>query len=210
MMDEAELAENLAKALNQKEASKQIKKMAKAIIDEVKIGSVNITPGGVTGTAPSSGGPLPDGAASDGKITLLVSTRLAQELASSMDQSSATDEVKKLAQAITSHIMNEGSVSFTAGGITGVCSNSATSPGALTGQGSKGMINKLDDSALASEMAKAFGGKKTPQLKKQAKAIVDHIKLNSEVSFASGTVVGTISAGGGPIIAGAATGGTIS
>jgi hypothetical protein len=208
-MVEALLAEEINKAIGQPPpASSQTKGLAKSIINELKTaGLVNLLPGTVMGVAPSSGGPLKNGSASNGVILGATPPTLVAQMIANMGLAGPTPQMLAMANAIVTHILT-GKVTFKPNTITGVCSNSPTSPGALAGAGMGGTIVGLDGGKMAALMGAAFGGV-SPQLKAKCQAICDHIMKNAQVSFTMGTIVGVCSAGGGPVAAGAGTGGKI-
>jgi hypothetical protein len=179
---------------------------AKAIITHLKTGVVSFLPGGITGIAPSSGGPISDGAGSGGKI-LLVPSALEGLLIAAFGV--ATPEISKFAKALSGYIMSDGIVVFDTGTINGDATNTPVSPGSFTGTGAGGKITALQGPALAVLLATAIGKPPTSKpLLDLSTAICDHIKTNSIVALPTAT--GSVAAGGGPIIAGAGAGGMIS
>jgi hypothetical protein len=209
-MVDALLAEEINTAIGQPPpASAQTKGLAKSIINELKTaGLVNFLPGTVMGVAPPSGGPVTNGSASGGLILGPTPATLLAQMISNMGLAGSTPQVLAEATAIVTHILT-GKVAFKPNTVTGACSNSPVSPGALTGAAMGGQISGLDGGAMASLMGAAFGGV-SPQLKAKCQAICDHIMKNAQVSFTMGTIIGVCSAGGGPVAAGAGTGGKIS
>jgi hypothetical protein len=186
----------------------QVLGMAKSIVNELKVaGIVNIPPGMVVGVAPSSGGPLTNGAASNGIILGPNAASLTGQFVANMGLAGASPQILAMANAICTHIMT-GKVTFAPNKVTGACSNTPVSPGALTGAAVGGTIIGLSGSAMAQLMGSAFGGV-SPQLLAKCNAICTYIMANAQVSFIMGTIVGVCSAGGGPVAAGAGTGGTI-
>lgn len=186
------------------------KGMAKAIIDELKtLSVVSFKPGGVTGKAPGSGGKLTTGAASGGKIVGPAGKTLAKKMSKEMMLGGAvTPDLLKMASGITTHYLT-GTVTFPVGKITGKCTNSGGSPGALIGEGSGGKIVGLSGPLLAGLCAAAFGGVKSKELVAICTAIVNHIQKNAEVTFTTGAVTGACPSGGGPVTLGAAAKGTV-
>jgi len=186
--------------------SEENKNMAADIIAHLQTGVVSHAPGTVTGIAPPSGGPLINGAASNGIIVLVPADLVARFVATFKI---STPEIIGMATAISTHLIT-GLVSFSTGSITGICSNTAVNPGTLIGEGVGGTINGLDGAAMASLMANLMGKPgTTPELESMTGAIVSHIQNNAEVTYLTGSVTGTASAGGGPIIAGTAVSGSI-
>lgn len=178
---------------------------AGGIVKHIKTGIVAFAPGTITGNAPSSGGPLSNGAGKGGKIAL-IPAGLEGLLAAAFG--AVTPEIKGMANAITTHIVTAGSVTFKSGSITGTCSNSSSSPGVLAGAGANGIIEGLNGAALAALMASGIKqGAPSPQLLKMCDAICKHIMTNAKVTLP--VVTGVCAAGGGPITGGTAAGGTI-
>jgi len=207
-MDDKALAEEIKEAVGQakEQTSEETEKMAEAVVEHIKTGIVSNVPTTVTGEAPPSGGPLLNGAATGG-IILLTDADLVARFTIAFGLSTA--EIIGMAKAISQHVAL-GLVEFATGSITGTCGNTATSGGPLVGEGTGGAITGLDGDALATLMATLMlkpGA--SEELKKMAKAIVDHVQDNAEVSYTTPSVTGTCSAGGGPIVAGAGAGGTI-
>lgn len=199
-----------ALGFSDKPVSSQSTGMAAAIVTYLSSSAIiNFLPGTITGTAPPSGGPLQDGAGSDGVITGLVGADLASEMKTQMGLPSVTAQLTAEAGAICDEVMN-GTVAFSTGSVTGVCGNTPTSPGPLTGQAAGGQISGISASAMADAMASAMGGPATPQLTAMCTAIATHIMGNAVVVVAMPNVTGTCSAGGGPVTLGAAAGGSMS
>jgi len=187
--------------------SKQTKAMAKAIIKQLTDNAqVSFSAGQITGTCPP-GGPLTNGAGSGGKISGLSASGLADDIAASQG-GSATAEVKDLASSICDHLQTA-QASFSSGGVTGVCSNSSSSPGGFVGLATGGKLTGLSGDTLAGMIAgKSHGGKVSDPLRKKATAIVNHVMTNGEVFFASG-ITGVAPSGGGDLDQGAAVGGKV-
>lgn len=178
--------------------------MAANIVAHIQTGIVSFAPGSVTGEAPASGGPLLNGAATGGTITLVPSALQALFIATF---GISTPQIIAFAQAISNHIMT-GSVEFSSGNITGACTNTTSNPGVLTGVGVDGTISGLDGTALASSIAAALGKPTvSQQVTDMAQAIVDHVMNNASVSLP--VVTATCPVNGGDIELGTATGGII-
>jgi hypothetical protein len=200
------LADNIKNALgfSAYSTSAQNSGLASAIVAHLMTGVVTFLPGTVTGVAAPSPGPLSNGAASGGTI-LLVPSALEAALVAVFGTS--TPQILGMADAISIHFMT-GMVSFATGNITGVCTNTPLSPGTFTGVGANGTISGLSGSTLATQMATGISqAAPTPQLTAMCNAIVSHVQGNAVVTLP--LVVGVTSAGGGPLAAGAATGGLI-
>jgi hypothetical protein len=181
--------------------------MATDIVTHIKSGTVAFAPGTITGTAPPSGGPLSNGAGSNGTITL-VSSALATAFIATFGHN--TSQIAGLANAISTHIMT-GTVKFDSGNITGVCANTpppASAPGPLIGAGVGGKIVGLSGSGLASAIASGINQSTvSPQVLQMSTEIVNHIMNNAVVALP--LVSGLCPGGGGSISLGAAAGGTI-
>lgn len=207
-MDASALADEIMAGLGSSDpATTQVTNMAKDIVDHVKTAVASYASGSVTGDAPSSGGPLVNGAGANGMI-LLVASDLVGRFSASFGQS--TSEISGMATAISAHIIT-GTFSHSSGNITGVCTNTTSNPGILTaGTAIMGEISGLSGSAMASAIASGISqAGSTPELDGLANAIVDHIEGNAEVSFASGGITAVCGTGGGPITLGTGVGGTI-
>ena len=209
-------ADKLAKALHDAqgapgEPTSELKGMAAAIVAEVSTMSiVTFLPATINGVAPSSGGPLSNGSGSGGTILGPTGPTLAAQMVAKMGKGGTTPQMLGFATGVTTHLLT-GKVSFSPGNITGVCTNSPTSGGTVTGAGSKGKIGGLSASAMAQLIVTGLGQTEvTDRVKKMCEAIVSHLTNDAEVSFTMGGVVGAASAGGGPIIAGAGTAGKVS
>jgi hypothetical protein len=177
---------------------------ATAIVSFLQTGVVSFLPGTITGTAPPSGGPLIAGEGSGGMI-VLVPAAFMPFLALAFGP--PTPQVLGMANGMAAHFLT-GTVSFTAGQITGACANTPTTPGPLVGVGAGGKIGGLSGSGMAKLWAAGIGQTSaSPELQKMSDAIVKHVMDNATVSLA--VVSGLCSAGGGPITLGAGTGGTI-
>lgn len=185
--------------------------MAKAIIDELTInGLVNNASGTITGIAPSSGGPLSNGAGSGGVISGLTGASLANRMKTEMGKPSISSPLLQMATSIANHLLT-GIVSFASTKITGICTNTSSNPGPLTnGAGTDGVISGLSGTVLANDMKSGFGGTVSPELLAMCNAIVNYIMTNGVVAYLSGSVTATCSAGGGPITLGTGVGGKIS
>lgn len=206
----SDLADNLKSGLGfgAEPQSSQMSGLAQDIVDHLMAGSVSHSPGSVTGDAPPSGGPLLNGAASGGTITLSPGD-LSSRFASTFGQS--TPEISGMADAISNHLAT-GLVTFDIGTISGTCTNTPSTPGVLIGQGVNGYITGLNGPTLATAISSGIGqgGATTPELLDFSSALIDYVMNNAMVTYATGAVTATCSAGGGPIILGAASGGTIS
>lgn len=190
--------------------SDETKGLAKAIVDELKQASVSHAPGTVLGTAPPSGGPLILGSASGGLVVGMTPATLAAKMQSEMGKPSIAPDLLGMATAISTYFIT-GLVDFSPGSITGTCSNTPLNPGVLVGEGSTGRITGLVGSALATLMASSMGKPgATPELNAMCTEIVDYVMSNAEITYMTGSISATCSAGGGPIIAGTGVGGTIS
>lgn len=209
------LAEEIREALGKKPpTSSQTKGLARAIVNEItSLALITFPPGPpgpletVSGTAPS-GGPILRGSAKNGVIAGPTPATLGPRMVSEMGVP-PTPQTLALANAIATHLLTSGRISFPAGTVTGGCSNSAVSPGAFTGAGAKGLVGGLTGSGLSSLLGSAFGGV-SKELQKMCDAIVKHIQKNGVASVPPAGFTAVAPAGGGPITGGAGAGGKIS
>lgn len=207
-MNPTQLAEDIRDALGFASLAvpPQTAAMAAAIVAHVQTGVVTFLPGTVTGVAPPSGGPLTLGAAMGGTVLLVPSALEAAFIAAF---GTSTPEISGMAIAMSTHFATV-LAAFATGTITGACSNTPVSPGVLVGAGANGTLSGLIGATLASTVASGIGQAATsPQLSAMCDVIVNHIMDNGVVTLPPASVVGVCSAGGGPIVAGAATGGFI-
>lgn len=210
-MDANALADALRSGLGKPPpTSDETKGLARAIIAEMQQAVVSHPVGMVTGIAPPSGGPLVNGAASNGLIVGMTPPTLAAKMQSEMGKPMITPELLGMATAIVTHFLT-GLVSFGNGKITGICTNTPVNPGSLTGEGMQGQITGLSGSVLAPLMATSMGKPgPSPELTGLCTELCNYVQNNAEVTYLTGSITGTCSAGGGPISAGTGVGGTIS
>ena len=189
--------------------SEQMLGWGNAIVQHVQTGSVDNASGTVTGTVPPNGGPLQDGAATNGIISGLSGSTLASLVASEAGYPSVSAELSTICEEIVFHIQGFALVEFAAGSITGTCTNTTTTAGTFTGTGSGGTLSGMNGGGLANAIHTAVGypGSVSAKLTQFCSAIVNYIEANAEVSYS--TVTGTCSAGGGSLIGGTASNGTI-
>jgi len=183
--------------------------MSSDIVNHVSSAIVANAPGTIMAEAPSSGGPISNGTGTDGTIALIASA-LEASFASTFGTS--TPQIKALADAISNHISGLGKVSFAIGDITGVATNTPVSPGELTaGAGMNGTVGSLSVSVLAQAITSALGqSTPTTQVTQVATAIINEVQNFGTAAYEVGSVTGTFSAGGGPMVAGTGIAGTIS
>jgi hypothetical protein len=213
-LDAQALAEKLHDALAQKtdgngkptEISDQTKNYAQGIVDTLKAGIVTNLPGTINGiTAP--GASLSLGTGVGGTIILQPGT-LQAVAAKGVAPAGAINILKENA-AIVGYLMT-GLVVFSAGDITGTCTNTPVSPGALTfGQGSNGKIIGLTGAGAMGAVISVLGFT-GPDMFKHYDALINYIVSEASVTYKLGSVVGVCPAGGGPLTLGAGIGGTIS
>lgn len=194
--------------------SNQLKGWAKAVIDElINNGMVNNASGTITGTCPSSGGPLQNGTSSNGIISGLNATNLASAIVNNAGYGYLTPQVTDFSTEIVNHLMS-GLVAFSSGNITGTCTNTLTNPGTLiNGTGSNGTISGLNGTTLATaihNMVFSMHAGPTPKLIQFCTAFTDYIMTNAIITYSSGNVTGSCSSGGGPLSGGMGVNGTIS
>lgn len=211
MLDATQLAQEINKAIgatdkdgNKIKVTEEMKTYAKAILT-LKQATTAHAPGTVTGTT-APGSPLSGGAAMNG---LLVGFTPGPWLGIMSGGFPSAPDIGKEATASVGYINGAAKINFAANNITGTCTNTPTSPGPLAaGAGNDGTIDMLDGEAWSKVVIPPTGDPKLAS--KIYKAIVKYINENAEVTYAPGSVVGTCPSGGGPLAAGAATGGVIS
>ena len=190
----------------------QVSGMATAIIAEFAAASVANASGTVLGTAPPTGGPLTAGSAAGGTISGMSGSDLASKMKSDSGFPSVSPQLLNFCTAMVTHFLT-GVVSFASGNINGTCTNTAGPPpipGILSaGVGTGGLISGYSGSTLASQLATALGQSDPTPLLNFSTNLVTYVMANAIVSYATGSVTATISAGGGPIVGGAGAGGTI-
>jgi hypothetical protein len=214
MMSETDLARRLHEALSQTttgtgeptKVSSQTQEYASGLIAALKAGTVSHAPGTITGvTAP--GAPLADGAGTNGMMVLTPAPMIAKTAVATHPM--ATANYAKENKAIVLYIMTFGRVVFEAGNIVGQCTSTPLSGGPLTaGAGTGGKITALSGSA-ATAFVTAQLGYSGPDMIKHYTALVKYLMDKAEVTYTAGQVVGTCPPGGGPLGAGAGTGGKI-
>lgn len=214
MLSETELAHKLHNCLSQTSdgygkptsVSTETQSYASGIIAALKAAVVSNAPGTISGVC-APGSPLSGGFGVGGLIVMTPAPMIAKTTGGFPGLSQPL--LSKENVAIVTYLAT-GLVSFAAGNITGQCTNTAESPGPLTnGAGSGGKIIGITGAAAMAAViaATGFNG---PDMIKHYTALVDYIKDKAEVTYASGSVVGVCPSGGGPLGAGAGTGGTIS
>ena len=204
-----DLADAINKAIGAKDANgqatpttPQMKAYAQAIIDTIKAGLIN--------RVGAPGAPLSNGTATGGLILGLVPAIWIGDIVSGSPTAKPA-AIADEATASTSYLMASSLINFQTGNIKGSCTATPTSPGILAaGNGAEGKIEGLDGSAWANAVVGVTPGANPDLTTKIYKAVVDYLKSKATATYASGTIVGTFSAGGGPLIAGAGIGGTIS
>lgn len=182
------VAEEIKKALgfSTKPTSPQTAAMANAIVAHTMTGIVAFLPGTITGIVnPAGGEALQNGAGMNGKITL-VPAGLEGLLMAAIG--AATPEIKGMANAITTHIMLAGVVSFKAGSITGTCTNvgpPTPAPGPLTlGMGTNGIIEGLNGAEMACLIATALKqAVASPEISSMCDAVCKHIMDQAKVTL---------------------------
>lgn len=192
--------------------SAQLSGWGSGVVAEIQANAlVAFASGNVVGICPSSGGALTAGAASGGVISGISGASMAPRVATAANYGSVDATLTTYCDQIASHIMTSGRVSFSSGSITGTCTNTSSNPGSLTtGAGSSGTISGLDGTTLANLISAAMGyGSTSSDLTNFCKGICDYIQGNAVVSLSSGNVTGTCPAGGGALLDGSASSGTI-
>lgn len=191
--------------------SRQLKAWATGVITHLQTsGLTSNIPGTVLGIAPPSPGPLTLGTAIDGTISGLIGNTMASLIVSedTLDYPFATPELNNMCSGICQHIIAQGIVSFAIGTINGACTNTPITPGVFLGVGIDGTISGLSGPTMATLVASLVGYPFVSMpLIKMCTAIANYIMANATVSYS--VVTGVCSIGGGPLLAGTATGGKI-
>lgn len=193
--------------------SSQLLGWGDALVSYLQTGIVTHVAGSVMGTAPSGGGALINGTATNGIISGLTGAAFASAVSGSAGYPGISGELQSYCNEIVDHIQTFGLVEFAPGTITGTCTNSSSSAGGLAnGAGSGGLITNLDGTALASAIHSSVGypGGVSGPLTLFCNALMNYIMANAEVSYASGTVTAICPSGGGSITNGAGANGIIS
>lgn len=174
-------------------------------------GIVNFLPGTITGST-TPGGSLSSGAGSGGIVSGLSGSVMAPLVAAGAGYPGVSSILQIYCNQIATHVMT-GLVTFDPGDVTGSCTSTPLSPGPLVaGAASNGKLNGLSGSTLANLIHSAVGypGSVSLRLTEFCTALCNYLMANASVTFLTGTVTGTCPPGGGPLIAGAASGGTFS
>jgi hypothetical protein len=196
---------------NEPALTDEAKGYARGFINALKDAKSIHAPGTITGTAPP-GGSLSNGLALPvGTMVPLVPATMTAEIVTSgqfplADVQTITDENNAV---IGIHFTGVAKTSFESGSITGTCTATAISPGILAaGEGADGKIELCDGAVLAALVTSTIGYT-GPDMIPFYTALCDYVKNNAEITYASGKVTGTFSAGGGPLVAGAGLDGEI-
>lgn len=210
-LDATSLADALKAGLGFTEATTaQLSGLAQDIVDHIGTAVFSNLLGTVTGEAPPTGGPLANGAASNGVIVLVPSDL---ETRFNATFGTSTSEISGFATAFSTHIASA-LVTFVAGNITGTCTNvgpPTPAPGVLLGEGANGILEGLDAPTLAALISSSIGQSGTTgRLDGFSESLVTEVSDNAEATYLVGSVTGVAPSGGGPITLGAGTGGTIS
>jgi len=211
------MAAFIASAMGQS-VTQQLTAWGTGIVTELQIaGLVAHTSGKVTGTVPPVGGPLLNGAAADGEILGIDGSSMASliQAGAPLVYPTITSELENFCGVVADHIKDNALVEFASGDITGICTNTIITPGTLAGgEGANGIVTtgSMNGSDMADEAISAVPFTPPPatsELIDFCTAIIDYIEANALITYASGSITGTCSAGGGALIAGAGSGGTI-
>lgn len=185
--------------------SSQLQEYCAGLINALKAATVTFAPGTINGSAPP-GGPLQAGTGTGGIFTgLTPAPFLAKTQVGAPGPFSAAENT-----AVITYLQTSGIFVIPTGGVTGICTATALSPGTLVnGEASGGKITAINGAACAAVVS-ASSGLVGPDMIKHYDIIMNYLIANLEVEFPTGSVTGSFSAGGGPLVAGAATGGKIS
>lgn len=209
----SELAREINKAISASSAeglpidvTPEMETYARAIITTFHSASTVHLPGTVTGTT-APGAPLSAGAAANGTLVAFLPATWLGEMTAGFPTADP-GQLSKEAIASTGYISSTAKINFEAGKITGNCTNTPVAPGPLVaGAGTDGTVDELVGDDWAKVVVPPLGN---PALAaKIYKAIVKYINEKAEVSYLAGSVTGVCPPAGGPLSAGAATGGVI-
>jgi len=118
--------------------SQQLLGWSSGVIKGIRMGLVSNAPGTVVGVCPA-GGALSAGAATAGLISGITPTAMAAFIQADAAYPFTSYQLVAHCTAISQHVMS-GTVVFSTGDITGVCTNTPTSPGAVIAGGIMGKI----------------------------------------------------------------------
>jgi hypothetical protein len=187
----------------------QMTAYAQAVIDTLIAGSVSNSTGTVLATALPVPGPVILGSASNGTMTLSSSVWSAD--LSSGFPTSDSGKLSSEASASVGYLTANGSISFPLNSINGLSTATPITPGTLTaGMGSGGQISGLVGEDWAGVVTGSQGLSNTDIAKNIYNAISNYIIANALVDYAVGNVNGSFAPGGGLLIAGMGSNGTIS
>lgn len=214
MLNEDQLEQILHNSLSQKtdgngvptKTSSETKAYAAGVIAALKSAIVSNPPGTINGIT-SPGSPLSAGSGILGLIVMTPAPMIAKT-STSFNPLSNTQLIKENTALIT--YLATGIVTFSAGNITGNCTNTAPSPGPLVnGAGKNGRIVGLTGAGAYAAVFAALGFL-GPDALTHYNHLVNYILDNALVSYPTSSVQGVCPAGGGPLVGGFAAGGTIS
>ena len=182
---------------------------ATAVVNTLMAGIVAHLPGSVSATALPVPGPIINGSASDGSITLVDAVWTAALMSGFPTAMPA--KLSSEAAASTGYIMSSGKVNFASGNINGASTATPITPGILVaGLGTGGTVDSLEGDPWAADVTGSQGIASTDIAKAIYGAVADYIGANAEAIYAPGTINGTFAPAGGPLIAGFGAGGMIS
>lgn len=182
---------------------------ATAVVNTLQAAVVANTPGSVSATALPVPSPILAGSASGGTMTLMEAVWTAALAAGFPTADSG--KLSSEATASTGYIASSGTVNFASGGITGLSTATPITPGILTaGEGSGGTVDDLVGDDWAASVVGSQGLASTAIAKAIFNAISTYINANAEAAYATGSINGVFTPGGGSMTAGTGVGGTIS
>lgn len=178
---------------------------AQGVVAALKAATVSNVPGTISGVC-APGAPLSGGFGAGGIMVVAPGPMIAKTQPG-IHPLGAVNYSKENAALCT--YLSTGIVVFAPGTITGTCTNTAESPGPLSGGvGANGTLTLLNGAACTAAIVAVLGGLgPLPSAIAHYTALIDYILANAKVAYPS--VTGVCPAGGGALV-GAATGGIIS
>lgn len=186
-------------------ATTAMQEYAAGFIAAIKAGTFSNLPGTIVGVT-AAGGPLSAGAGLGG---ILVATPAPWIAKTANGFSPVGPDLAKEHAAVITYVMTN-FITFAPGKITGTTTNTPVAPGILNnGAGTDGKFLTVNGAACMAAVI-AAGVASGPMMVKHYTVLMSYLMEKGVGAYASGSVVGIAPAGGGPLTAGAGTGGTFS